>query len=144
MSNFLPKSNIAHPTGWKNTKESFRISLKVSKTEDWIKLFRIEDPVFALLSCICVLGLLILTTLMAVCYLFYAQNSTSIHHHWARDVWYDFVIGKPDSKVSIVKPKAKVKSPKVKTKRTWADTKITWATTHPTPPLTFKHEGVLW
>ena len=40
----------------------------------------------------------------------------------------------------------KVQSPKVKTKRTWADTKITWATHHPTttPPITFKHEGVLW
>ena len=38
----------------------------------------------------------------------------------------------------------KVQSPKVKTKGTWADTKITWATTPPHPPLTFKHEGVLW
>ena len=39
----------------------------------------------------------------------------------------------------------KVQSPKVKTKRTWADTIITWATTPPIhPPLTFKHEGVLW
>ena len=37
---------------------------------------------------------------------------------------------------------AQVQSPKVKTKGTWADTKITWATT--TPPLTFKHKGVLW
>ena len=36
----------------------------------------------------------------------------------------------------------KVQSPKVKTKR--ADTKITWATTPPTPPITFKHEEVLW
>ena len=30
----------------------------------------------------------------------------------------------------------------------WADTKITWAThptpPHPTHPITFKHEGVLW
>ena len=37
----------------------------------------------------------------------------------------------------------KVQSPKVKTKGTWADTKIPWATTTP-PPITFKHEGVLW
>ena len=39
----------------------------------------------------------------------------------------------------------KVHSPKVKTKRTWADTKITWAIHPPptTPPITFKHEGVL-
>ena len=57
--------------------------------------------------------------------------------------------------LQIVKPKSEVQSPKVKTKRTWADTKITWATTTwPTahhhmadctfPPITFKHEGVLW
>ena len=45
----------------------------------------------------------------------------------------------------IVKPKSKVQSPKVKTNRTWADTKITWASQPtPTPPITFKHEGVLW
>ena len=47
----------------------------------------------------------------------------------------------PSLNLKIVKPKSKVQSPKVKTKRTWAGTKITWATT---PPITFKHEGVLW
>ena len=39
-------------------------------------------------------------------------------------------------------PKSQVQSPKVKTKGTWADNKIPWAT-HPTPPITFKPEGVL-
>ena len=45
MSNFLPKSKSAHPTGCVNTKDSFRMSEKVSKTVGWIQLFQIEDPV---------------------------------------------------------------------------------------------------
>ena len=47
---------------------------------------------------------------------------------------------------SIVKPWPKILSPKTlkpKTKGPWAYTKIPWATTttHPTPPITFKHDG---
>ena len=41
-----PKSKIAHHTGCFNTKSSFRISLKVSKTEVCFHLFQMKDPVY--------------------------------------------------------------------------------------------------
>ena len=42
-------------------------------------------------------------------------------------------------------PSPPVPSPKSPIQGTGADNKVLWATTHPpTPPITFKHEGVLW
>ena len=47
---------------------------------------------------------------------------------------------KGHSTLKIVKPWPQTLSLKTKTKGPWADTRILWAT-HPTPPITFKHEG---
>ena len=39
---------------------------------------------------------------------------------------------------------ALVPSPKVPNPQSRGLGLVLWATTHPTPPITFKHEGVLW